>query len=480
MISARGNSDMVFSSLEFLLFYLSVTLLIYFAVPLRARNIVLLAVSLFFYGWGEPLYVFLMIFTIVVDYIFGLIVERKRERGSPKGAKTALVAAVVINLAILGFFKYYNFFVTNLRLIPGLEWLSPLENLELPIGISFYTFQALSYVIDVYRMDTAAQKNIASFGAYVTLYPQLIAGPIVRYKDVDDQLTSREHSIPLFAEGTRTFIAGLSKKVLLANTAGMLWEYFRAVPMDERTVLGSWMGMIFFTFQIYFDFSGYSDMAIGLGKMIGFRFMENFNYPYISKSITEFWRRWHISLGVWFRDYVYIPLGGNRCSKLKQIRNIFIVWFLTGFWHGASWNFIIWGLYYFALLMIEKLFLLKKLEKAPAFVSHIYTLFFVVFGWLLFVFEDLSAGAVYLGNMFGVGTDTFASGLDIYNLVRNIAFLAVLVLASTPLPKKIYAHLVERSRAVRIVMSVVGILAVILSLAYLVNSSYNPFLYYKF
>ena len=470
---------MVFSSLEFLLLYLSVTFLIYFAVPLRARNIVLLAVSLVFYGWGEPKYVFLMMFTIAVDYIFGLLVERARLRRDTRGAKAALIAAIVINLAILGFFKYYNFFVSNLRLIPGLDSI-PLLGEGLPIGISFYTFQALSYVIDVYRMDTAAQKNIASFGAYVTLYPQLIAGPIVRYKDVDDQLTVREHSVPLFAEGTRTFIAGLCKKVLLANTAGQLWEYFRDVPVDERTVLGAWIGMILFSFQIYFDFSGYSDMAIGLGKMIGFRFMENFNYPYISKSITEFWRRWHISLGIWFRDYVYIPLGGNRCSKLKQIRNIFIVWFLTGFWHGASWNYILWGLYYFALLMVEKLFLLKWLDRAPAVISRIYTLFFVLFGWLLFVFEDLSAGSVYLGNMFGIGTASLASGLDVYNLVRNLAFFAVLVIAATPIPKKIYTRLTERSESARTVMAIIGIGGVLLSMAYLVDSSYNPFLYYRF
>ena len=470
---------MVFSSLEFLLLYLSVTLLLYFIVPLALRNIVLLAVSLVFYGWGEPVYVFLMVFTIAVDYVFGLLVERAQNCGNKRGAKVALIAAVVINLAILGFFKYYDFFVTNLRLIPGLGGL-PLLGLELPIGISFYTFQALSYVIDVYRMDTGAQKNIASFGAYVTLYPQLIAGPIVRYKDVDDQLSCREHSIPLFAEGTRTFIAGMCKKVLLANTAGQLWEYFRDIPSDERTVLGAWIGMICFSFQIYFDFSGYSDMAIGLGKMIGFRFMENFNYPYISKSITEFWRRWHISLGVWFRDYVYIPLGGNRCSKLKQLRNIFVVWFLTGFWHGASWNYILWGLYYFALLMIEKLFLLKWLERAPAVISRTYTLFFVLFGWLLFVFEDLSAGTVYLGNMFGIGTSAFASGLDIYNLVRNLIFFAVLIIASTPLPKKIYSRITASSGAARSVMSVVGIGALLVSIAYLVDSSYNPFLYFRF
>ena len=470
---------MVFSSLEFLLLYLTVTLFLYYIVPFRIRNIILLAVSLVFYGWGEPLYVFLMMGTIVVDYVFGLLVERAQEKGSARLAKTWLITAIAVNLAILGFFKYYDFFISNLRLIPGLSALKPL-GLELPIGISFYTFQALSYVIDVYRKDTGAQKNIASFGAYVTLYPQLIAGPIVRYKDVDDQLSEREHGIALFAEGTRTFIAGMGKKVLLANTAGALWEYFRAVPTDERTVLGAWLGMICYFFQIYFDFSGYSDMAIGLGKMIGFKFMENFNYPYISKSITEFWRRWHISLGVWFRDYVYIPLGGNRCSKARQLFNIFTVWFLTGFWHGASWNFIIWGLYYFVLLMIEKLFLLKYLKKAPSFVSHFYTLFFVLFGWLLFVFEDMSAGIMYLGNMFGVGTTAFANGLDVYNLLRNLIFFAVLCIAATPLPKMLYNKLTKKSEIMRTVASIGAIALVVVCLAYLVDSSYNPFLYFRF
>lgn len=470
---------MVFSSLEFLLAFLTVTLLVYFIVPLKLRNIVLLVVSLIFYGWGEPVYVFLMIFTITVDYIFGLLVERAQKRDDPKRARLHLILSVVINLAILGFFKYYNFFVSNLRLIPGLGWL-PLLGIELPIGISFYTFQALSYVIDVYRRDTGAQHNIASFGAYVTLYPQLIAGPIVRYKDVDDQLAVREHSVPLFAEGCRTFIAGMGKKILLANTAGQLWEYFRAIPTDERTVAAAWMGMLCYAFQIYFDFSGYSDMAIGLGKMIGFRFIENFNYPYISKSITEFWRRWHMSLSTWFRDYVYIPLGGNRCSKLKQLRNIFVVWFLTGFWHGASWNYILWGIYYFVLLMIEKTFLLDKLKKAPAFVSHIYTLFFILFGWLLFVFEDLSAGFVWLGNMFGVGTAAAISSGDIYNLVRNLIFFVILAIAATPLPKKLYRRLTEKSNAARIVASVGGIVMLLVCMAYLVDSSFNPFLYFRF
>ena len=471
---------MVFSSLEFLLLYLTVTLLLYFIVPLKLRNIVLLVVSLIFYGWGEPVYMFLMMFTIVVDYIFGMLVEKSLLKNDRKHAKMHMIIAIVINLAILGFFKYFNFFIENLRLIPGLQFMQPIEALSLPIGISFYTFQALSYVIDVYRMDTPAQKNIASFGAYVTLYPQLIAGPIVRYKDVDDQLNEREHSVALFAEGTRTFIAGLCKKIFLANMVGQLWESFKAVPSNELTVVGAWIGMICYSFQIYFDFSAYSDMAIGLGKMIGFRFLENFNYPYISKSITEFWRRWHMSLGTWFRDYVYIPLGGNRCSKWKQLRNIFVVWFLTGFWHGASWNYILWGLYYFALLMIEKLFLLKKLEKAPAFVQHLYTLFFVLFGWLLFVFEDLGAGMVYLGNMFGIGGGGFIGALDIYNLLRNLIFFVILVIAATPLPKKIYQKLTEKYEAAKIAFAGVGIVGVLMSLAYLVDSTFNPFLYFRF
>ncbi len=470
---------MVFSSLEFLLMFLTVTLLVYFVVPMRIRNIVLLIVSLIFYGWGEPVYVLLMMFTITVDYVFGLLVEVGQRRGDNKFAKRSMIAAIVINLAILGFFKYYNFFADNLRLIPFLAGI-PALNVELPIGISFYTFQALSYVIDVYRMDTGAQHNIASFGAYVTLYPQLIAGPIVRYKDVDDMLVEREHSVPLFAEGTRTFIAGLAKKVLLANTAGQLWETFRDLPADSRTVVGAWIGMILYSFQIYFDFSGYSDMAIGLGKMIGFRFLENFNYPYISKSITEFWRRWHMSLGTWFREYVYIPLGGNRCGKGRQIFNIFVVWFLTGFWHGASWNYILWGLYYFVLLMIEKLFLLDKLKKAPAAISHIYTLFFVLFGWLLFVFEDLGAGMVWLGNMFGAGVTGFAAQSDIWQLVRNLPFLAILAIASTPLPKKLYTRFFESGEKAKVVASVGGVIMLVFCMAYLVDSSYNPFLYFRF
>lgn len=472
---------MVFSNLEFLLAYLPVTLLVYFVVPMKWRNIWLLAVSLVFYGWGEPVYVFLMIFTIIVDYVCGYFVDKYLDTDKQK-SKIIMIAAIVINLAILGFFKYYDFFITNLRLIPGLGGLS-LLGLELPIGISFYTFQSLSYVIDVYRKDARVQKNLASFGAYVTLYPQLIAGPIVRYQDVDDQLREREHSVSLFASGVRTFIAGMAKKVLLADVAGKLWTAsFMTIPLENRTVLGAWLGIIFYSFQIYFDFSGYSDMAIGLGKMIGFKFLENFDYPYISKSITEFWRRWHMSLGTWFREYVYIPLGGNRVSPWKRYRNIFIVWFLTGFWHGASWNFILWGLYYFVLLVIEKAFLLKLLNKLPSFVGHIYSLFFVLFGWLLFVSSDITVGSglTYFGNMFGVGTTGFTNSGITFDLVRNLVFIAICVIAATPLPKKLYYYLYEKAPVYRVVFAVGTILLTQLCIAYTVSSDFSPFLYFRF
>ena len=473
---------MVFSSLEFLYLFLPITLLLYYAVPPRFlpwRNAVLLAVSLVFYGWGEPRYLILMMATIAIDYAFGYAVGKAVSAdGNAKKAKILLVLAVVINLAILGFFKYYDFFITNLRLIPGLERL-PLLGLELPIGISFYTFQALSYVIDVYRKETSAQRHIVSFGAYVTLFPQLVAGPIVRYKDVNDMLDERDHSVSMFASGVRTFVAGLAKKMLLANTVGAIWTSLSATPADSRTVLGAWLGIICYTFQIYFDFSAYSDMAIGLGKMVGFKFLENFNYPYIAKSITDFWRRWHMSLSTWFREYVYFPLGGNRCSTFKTYRNLFVVWLLTGFWHGASWNYILWGLYYFILLVIEKAFLGKILEKLPRVVSHLYTLLMVMFGWLLFVFEDIGAGFVWLGNMFGNGAVLYDSGA-IYDLVRNLPFFAILIVAATPYPRKIFYHFYEKYRFFRILVPVGCAALLLISTAYVVDSSFNPFLYFRF
>ena len=466
---------MVFSSLEFIFVFLASVLAVYYLVPPKARNIVLLLFSLVFYGWGEPVYVFLMIATITVDYICGYIIGRDLD-SKPKRAKVTLIVSIVINLALLGVFKYYDFFAGTLNSLLG-RGVFPTLGLTLPIGISFYTFQALSYVIDVYRRDARVQKNIAAFGTYVTLFPQLIAGPIVRYADVDDQLRERTHSLTLFASGCRTFICGLAKKILLANAAGAMWNSLSAAA--EPDALGAWLAIVFYTFQIYFDFSGYSDMAIGLGKMFGFSFRENFYYPYVSESITEFWRRWHISLSTWFREYVYIPLGGNRKGVGRTYFNLFCVWLLTGLWHGASWNFVLWGLYYFALLVIEKTFLLRLLERAPKFLRHIYSMAAVIFGWLLFVIEDVSSIGAYLSRMFG-GTGVFATQITVYELVRNLVFLAILILASTPAPKKLWYKLYSKGTPWRIVQSVVCAITFVLCIAYLVDSSYNPFLYFRF
>ncbi|MDD6094979.1 MAG: MBOAT family protein [Clostridia bacterium] len=472
---------MVFSSLEFLFLFFAVTILIYYVVPLHFRNIVLLIVSLAFYGWGEPVYVTIMLYSIIVDYICGYYAGKYRETDKKK-AKRFVIASAVLNLSVLAFFKYYTFIVSNLQLLPFdfLQKIPLLADIELPIGISFYTFQTMSYTIDIYRGDAKVQKNIASFGAYVTLFPQLIAGPIVRYQDIDDQLRSRPHNIDMFASGMRTFVCGFAKKILLANCAGELWDSFRDASAVSPTVLGAWLGIIFYAFQIYFDFSAYSDMAIGLGKMLGFTFKENFYYPYVSKSITEFWRRWHISMGTWFREYVYIPLGGNRCSKFKMYRNILVVWFLTGLWHGASWNFVLWGLYYCALLLIEKAFLSKALKKMPAFVSHIYTLVFVLFGWLLFVFEDISAGFTYLGYMFGGGGAALANSAVLFDLLRSLVLIAILCIASTPLPKKLYYKFYSCGRAARCAVSIACGAVLLVCTGYLVDSSYNPFLYFRF
>ena len=373
---------MVFSSLTFLLCFLPCVLLVYFLVPKKAKNATLFAFSLLFYAWGEPVYVGLMIFSTVLDYCCGRAVEKYR--GTPK-AKIGLLVSVIVNLSLLCLFKYTDFFIGTVNGILGCN--IPLLNLPLPIGISFYTFQTMSYTIDVYRGDAKVQKNIISFGAYVSLFPQLIAGPIVRYQTIADRINERTHSFDKFGEGVKRFVCGLGKKVLLANNIGLLWS--TVSKADGITAVSAWIGIIVFAFQIYFDFSGYSDMAIGLGKMFGFDFLENFDYPYCSKSITEFWRRWHISMGTWFRDYVYIPLGGNRKGLAVQLRNTAVVWLLTGFWHGASWNYVLWGVFYGAILIFEEFFLLNKLKKAPAFVGRLYTLFCVAAGWVLFTVEDL-------------------------------------------------------------------------------------------
>lgn len=468
---------MVFSSLEFLFFYLPAVLLIYFLIPSRflaARNLALLVVSLVFYGWSEPAYIWIMFLSIAIDYTCGSLVGRYKQ-SAPKRAKAALIASVVLNLSILAFFKYIDFIIQNLSYIPVFSNLKPL-GVALPVGISFYTFQTMSYTLDVYLGEARVQKNIASFGAYVTMFPQLIAGPIVRYRDVDNGLRLRHHTIDGAARGIKRFVCGLCKKVLLANTAGVFYQSFVSGVADTPSILGAWAGVVFFAFQIYFDFSGYSDMAIGLGYILGFNFPENFNYPYLSKSITDFWRRWHITLSTWFREYVYIPLGGNRKGKARTLINLLIVWFLTGLWHGASWNFVLWGLYFALLLIVEKTFLNKVLLKLPSFISHIYALLFIVFGWFIFIYCDLENPMGYLSAMF---MSPIISQTAVYDLVRGLLFLAILCIASTNLPHRLYDKYKDTT-AVRVIMCVTLPILILLCTAYLVDSSYNPFLYFRF
>ncbi len=465
---------MVFSSLLFMFIYLVVVLAVYYAAPLRWRNAWLFVVNLIFYAWGEPVYVLLMLFSILVNYLAGFYVDKWKDIERAK-AKRVLVINIIINLGLLGFFKYYDLFASTLNLIPGVN--IPLLELALPIGISFYTFQTMSYPIDLYRGDATLQRNFISFGTFVALFPQLIAGPIVRYKDIADQLGFRANSVEQFASGVRRFCVGLAKKVLIANNIGMLWDIYNVQAAGELTMLGAWLGILAFSLQLYFDFSAYSDMAIGLGRMLGFEFLENFNYPYISRSATEFWRRWHMSLGTWFRDYVYIPLGGNRCSKARQFFNILVVWALTGFWHGANWTFLCWGLYYAIFLMIEKAFLLKKLEKVPA-VGHIYALLVAICGWVLFDLPTLSQAGSYYAAMFGFGGAGLASAEDIYYLRSYAIIFIAAIIAAMPLGAKLYNKL---SCKVQSVLSpVLIVLVLIISTAYLVDASYNPFLYFRF
>ena len=466
---------MVFSTPYFLFLYLPIVLLLYYISPLKWRNFVLLVVNLVFYGWGEPVYILIMFVSIAIDYTHGLLVERCKAKDNDKGARMAVASSVIFNLALLFFFKYWDFLARSLQAM-GLTFM-PVLNTHLPIGISFYTFQTMSYTIDVYRGDARVQKNIVNFGTFVTLFPQLIAGPILQYKDLDAQLEHREHNTERFARGVQRFVVGLSKKVLLANNLGKLWDVYLATPGGELTTLGAWLGIIAFSLHLYFDFSGYSDMAIGLGRMLGFEFLENFNYPYISKSATEFWRRWHISLGSWFREYLYIPLGGNRVKTGRLIFNLLIVWAATGIWHGASWNFLIWGLYYFVWLVLEKLFLGKYLKKAPGWLGHLYGLLVVVVGWAIFAVEDFSAMGLYLKAMFGMGAGLWNSDF-LYYLRNYLPVLAAAAVASTPLAANLWRKLPERAR--RIAFPVLMLAGLILSTAYLVDGTYNPFLYFRF
>ena len=466
---------MVFSSTIFLCVYLPLVLLGYYICPKKGRNLFLLIVSLVFYAWGEPKYVFLMIFSILVNYIFGRLMDKNR--GRQKRMKLLLVLSVVIDLGLLSVFKYTDFVITNINAIFGANF--DLLNIALPIGISFYTFQAMSYTIDVYRDDVRVQKNLIDFGMYITMFPQLIAGPIVRYADVQDQLADRSVTTVDFSEGVMRFVVGLGKKVLLANQMGAVWSDIYALGGDVSTLM-AWTGAIAYTFQIYFDFSGYSDMAIGLGRMFGFKFPENFRYPYQSVSITDFWRRWHITLSTWFKEYLYIPLGGNRRGLARQALNLLIVWSLTGFWHGAGWNFVMWGLYYFVILFIEKLFLLKALDKLPKFFRHVYALLLIIIGRVIFASDDVSVLLPYLGSMFGA--NGAIGGMDVYTLLTKAVLLIICCIASTELPKKLFlsAAGAMNEKAAFTLKSVLTIALLALSMILLIGDSYNPFLYFRF
>mgnify|MGYP002709846126 FL=1 len=463
---------MLFSGIPFLFYFLPCVLLVYFIVPQKGRNAVLLAASLFFYGWGEPKFLLFMVFSIVQGYVFARLIGRGRRK------KLFLTLSLVLSFALLGYCKYADFFIENFNAVTGLSL--PLLKIALPIGISFYTFQIASYEIDVYRGDVAAQHNFIDFAAYVAMFPQLIAGPIVRYRDIAPQLKERTHSLEAAASGASRFAVGLGKKVLVANVLAQLVSAYKASA--EQTALYAWLYAIAFTLQIYFDFSGYSDMAIGLGRIFGFSFPENFRYPYIAKSITEFWRRWHMSLGTWFRDYLYIPLGGSRCSRIRHIFNILVVWMATGFWHGAAWNFVFWGLFYAVLLMAEKFFLLPALKKGRV-LPHVYVLLAVTLGFVLFDAASLKDALHQLGTLFGAGT---ASGLGteaLYMLRSYGVMLALAVLGATPLPAMLWKK-AQEAKSLAPVLTVAEPLCTFallaLCTAFLVDGSFNPFLYFRF
>ena len=464
---------MVFSSLVFMFAYLPITLLAYYLVPRQGRNIFLFIVNLIFYGWGEPRLVLLMVFNIFFNYIGGWLVDKYRADAKKK--KLFLILTCVLDIGILAVFKYTGMITETLNMLPFLN--IPELQISLPIGISFYTFQTMSYVIDVYRDDAPVSKNFINFGTYVALFPQLIAGPIVRYRDVAEQLVNRRETLEMFTRGVKLFMVGLAKKVIIANTMGTLTTNIFATT-DENGVVGTWVGMIAYTFQIYFDFSGYSDMACGLGNMMGFEFLKNFNYPYIAKSITDFWRRWHISLSTWFKEYVYIPLGGNRKGVKRQILNLLIVWGLTGLWHGAAYNFVLWGLYYGFLLILEKFVIKKFLDRLPSFVQHIYTLFIIIIGWGLFYFTDVGQLGEFMVDLFNFGNGI--CGDQAFNLIMsNLPMLIIAAVASTPLATMLYTRF-EHRRFMWIPETLYCMGVLVVSTASLVNQSYNPFLYFRF
>lgn len=467
---------MVFSSLSFLTLFLPLTILLYFAVPRRFRNLLLFLASLIFYAWGEPVYIVLMLFSSVVDYSHGLLLEKFD--GRPGVRRALLISSVAINLSLLGFFKYAGLVVSTLNAALSLS--IPVPSVALPVGISFYTFQTMSYSIDVYRRNCPAQRDPIAFGCYVTMFPQLIAGPIVRYVDVMREINGRRETFEGFYLGIRRFLVGLAKKLILANGVGVLWDSVSAQPAASLSALSAWLGVLAYAFQIYFDFSGYSDMAIGMGRMFGFQFPENFRYPYVSRSVSDFWRRWHITLSTWFREYLYIPLGGNRVCVPRNIFNLAVVWMATGLWHGASWNFLLWGAYFGAVLIAEKFLYGKALSRAPGFVGWAYTALVVLVGWVFFALDDLGRGAAYLGAMFGGG----AGAVDAYALRALLNYGAVLLLcaaASTPLASGALERLrARRPRAHSALTYALVIAGFALCLIYVVDAGYNPFLYFRF
>ncbi len=459
---------MLFSSIPFIYYFLPLVLIVYYLVPKSAKNMVLLIASLIFYGWGEPSYVFLMMASIGLGYVFSILIEKYR---GTSWSKVFMIVSVAISFGLLGYFKYANFFIQNFNAATGISL--PLLRVVLPIGISFYTFQLVSYIVDVYRGRVKAQKNIVILATYITMFPQLIAGPIVRYSDVERQLVKRSITFEKISYGIRRLCLGMGKKILIANVLGEYCAAFKGI--DEKSVVFYWTYAVAVSLQIYFDFSGYSDMAIGLGSMLGFEFVENFNYPFISKSATEFWRRWHMSLGTWFRDYVYIPLGGSRCSAKRLMFNIFVVWVLTGLWHGAEWNFVVWGLYFGILLMIEKCFLLKWLEKYRI-VGHVYILFFAIISFVIFDGVNLQDAIHHIGAMFGFSGVPFMTGITGYYLQSYLVVLLLAIIGATPIPKQ----LVQKFKQYKVIEPIVMLILLLLVTAYLVDGSFNPFLYFRF
>ena len=471
---------MVFSSVIFLFSFLPIFLICYYVAPQRMKNVILFLGSLFFYAWGEPIYIFLMLFSTISDYIHGLLISRCRRK---RNARFFLISSIVINLGVLGFFKYADFVIQSINGIAGTS--IPLLNLPLPIGISFYTFQTMSYTIDVYRKETKVQKNLLDFAVFVTMFPQLIAGPIVKYRQVADKLHDRKVDVYAVSYGLRRFVVGFAKKVLIANNTGLLWTEISSMDLGEMKALTAWLGIVAYAFQIYFDFSGYSDMAIGLGSMLGFDFPENFNYPYIASSITEFWRRWHISLSSWFKEYVYIPLGGNRKGIKRQLLNILIVWALTGIWHGAGWNFLCWGMWFALFLILEKLFLGKVLSYLPKMIGRWYMFAVVLVSWVFFEVPNIDQIQQYLMAMFGMNGAGLIDGYMFYLLKGNAVLLIISAIGSTPIFARIAKKMRDSQKGP--ILALYGVLEkvilpvlLLLSIAYMVEASYNPFLYFRF